>query len=185
MDKNDLLNCMTLYLDDIVKQQVDAIVNAVPANMKVQGTLDAAIRLAAGDDYGTYLLSELPKLKSGDVFLLPGFKLPCQHIILTAADLWHGGWDGEDHHLIHCYTRSLKLANKHKLKRIAYPALATGRHGFPPVRAARLAIRAMIDHIEDHEFDEIRFVVNNPDMAEIYLDRLRKHGWNGELITPP
>ena len=39
-----------------------------------------------------------------------------------------------------CYDHSLQLARAHGLQTIAFPAISTGVYGFPPDRAARIAV---------------------------------------------
>jgi O-acetyl-ADP-ribose deacetylase (regulator of RNase III) len=53
-----------------------------------------------------------------------------------------GGWR-EDELLASCYRRSLELAARHGLRPVAFPAISTGTYGFPPDRAARIAVATL------------------------------------------
>jgi O-acetyl-ADP-ribose deacetylase (regulator of RNase III) len=59
--------------------------------------------------------------------------------------VWHGGTSGEDVLLASCYRAALELAGEHALRSIAFPAISTGIYGFPPDRAARIAIQNVHD----------------------------------------
>ncbi len=54
--------------------------------------------------------------------------------------MWRGGDAGEDELLASCYRTALDLAAAHRLASIAFPAISTGIYGFPPDRAARIAV---------------------------------------------
>ena len=47
---------------------------------------------------------------------------------------------GEDELLASCYRAALDLAAAHRLASLAFPAISTGVYGFPPDRAARIAV---------------------------------------------
>jgi|GEM_PF-3943160 len=46
-----------------------------------------------------------------------------------------------------CYRNSLLLALAHELASIAFPAISTGAYGFPPDRAARIAVAAVLEDL--------------------------------------
>ncbi|MDA0703715.1 MAG: macro domain-containing protein, partial [Proteobacteria bacterium] len=69
--------------------------------------------------------------------------LPARHVIHTVGPVWRGGDADEDRLLADCYRNSLALARRHGVKRIAFPAISTGVYGFPPARAAAIAVRAV------------------------------------------
>ena len=65
--------------------------------------------------------------------------------------------DGEDRLLTACYRNALALALEHGLASIAYPAISTGAYGFPPDRAARIALRIERGAQERHRGDARHF----------------------------
>jgi len=71
---------------------------------------------------------------------------------------WGGGERGENRMLAACYRNSLALAREHGIGSIAYPAISTGAYGFPPGRAAQIAMRTMFAALEQaHTIDRIVF----------------------------
>ena len=75
----------------------------------------------------------------------PAFDLdpPERHIIHTVGPVWDGGAYGEAEILASCYRRSLEVADSLGVQSIAFPAIATGRYGYPAGQAARIAIEAI------------------------------------------
>jgi O-acetyl-ADP-ribose deacetylase len=62
-------------------------------------------------------------------------------VIHTVGPVWHGGKSNEDELLARCYRNSLTLAEKHAIRKIAFPCISTGVYRFPSERAARIALR--------------------------------------------
>lgn len=108
------------------------------------GGVDGAIHRAAGPE----LLAECETLgccETGDAKITRGYRLPARHVIHAVGPIWHSGGHGEDAALASCYARALQLANEHALTSIAFSAISTGVYGFPPERAAPIAVRTTLD----------------------------------------
>jgi O-acetyl-ADP-ribose deacetylase (regulator of RNase III) len=80
--------------------------------------------------------------------------------------VWHGGGAGEEELLASAYRRSLEVAEKLGCRTIAFPALSTGIFGYPPEKAAPVAVGA-VRGLEDR-FDEIRFVFLDEEMRGLF-----------------
>jgi O-acetyl-ADP-ribose deacetylase (regulator of RNase III) len=127
---------------DITALDVDAIVNAANKGLRGGGGVDGAVHRAAGPDL-KQACAALAGCETGEAKITPGFRLKARYVIHTVGPVWGGGERGEDRLLASCYRNSFGLARDHGLASIAYPAISTGAYGFPPERAALIAVRTM------------------------------------------
>ena len=133
---------------DITRRDVDAIVNAANETLLGGGGVDGAIHRAAGCQLAEACRS-FPEVwpgvrcPTGEARITPGFQLLARFVIHTVGPIWRGGGEGEDDALASAYRSSLALAAERELATVAFPALSTGVYGFPPPRAARIAVRTI------------------------------------------
>ena len=142
-------NRIEIVEGDITRLVVDAIVNAANESLLGGGGVDGAIHRAAGPR----LLDECRRIggcPTGEARITAGYDLPARHVVHTVGPVWHGGGHGEDTLLESCYRESLRLASEHGARTVAIPAISTGVYGFPVPRAARIAVRTVVDGLEAH-----------------------------------
>ncbi len=81
-----------------------------------------------------------------------GYRLPAKAVVHTVGPRIAEDADPSENEralLSNCYTNSLNLAADNGHHSIAFPAIATGAHGFPIADAAAIACKAVDDFLED------------------------------------
>jgi O-acetyl-ADP-ribose deacetylase (regulator of RNase III) len=132
---------------DITKVKVDAIVNAANEGLRGGGGVDGAIHRAGGPA----IMEECRKIgrcPTGTAVITTGGRLPADYVIHTVGPVWRGGTRGEPELLKSAYRNSLKLAEEHELKSVAFPSVSTGVYGFPIDKACPIAIGAAHEHLK-------------------------------------
>ncbi len=161
-----------LYTGDITKLKVDAIVNAANKSLLGGGGVDGAIHRAAGPE----LLEECKTLggaETGEAKITKGYRLPAKYVIHAVGPVWRMGLFKEKEKLASAYLNSLKLAVEHNIKTIAFPNISTGVYGFPKDKAADIAIKTVLDFLEQHpEIEEVIFATYDKENFEIYKKKL-------------
>ena len=158
---------------DITKISADVIVNAANSTLLGGGGVDGAIHYAAGHE----LFEEcrlLGRCESGEAKMTKGYKLPARHVIHTVGPIYGREGSKEAELLRKCYTNSLLLAQAHHLRTIALPAISTGVFGYPKEEAAKIALSAVKEFIDQNPdaLDEVYFVLFNEANFNIYKDFL-------------
>jgi O-acetyl-ADP-ribose deacetylase (regulator of RNase III) len=135
------MTAIEVVLGDITEESVDAIVTAANESLMGGGGVDGAIHRAAGPRLARAGTAIGP-CPPGEARATPAFDLdpPVRYVIHTVGPIWEGGGYGEAETLASCYRRSLALADELGVMSIAFPAIATGIYGFPPDRAAEIAV---------------------------------------------
>lgn len=150
---------------DITKQKVDALVNAANTSLLGGGGVDGAVHRAAGPG----LVAECRRLggcKVGLAKATKAYNLPAKFVIHTVGPVWRGGNANEERLLASCYQKALELAAELNARSIAFPAISTGRFGFPKREAAKIAVRVVQRYSES--FDKVLFVCFDAETANIY-----------------
>lgn len=164
---------VSVIMDDIVTQHVDAIVNAANNSLLGGGGVDGAIHRAAGPG----LLEECRKLggcPTGEARITKGYNLPVKWVIHTVGPIWRGGMHGEDKMLYRAYQSSLELAQQYDIRSIAFPGISIGAYGFPVERAARIAVRSVRDFLMDVDtINEVILVCYNQAAFDRYSAALK------------
>lgn len=176
-----MIKRLKILRGDITELAVDAIVNAANRSLLGGGGVDGAIHAAAGPDL-LKACRQIAGCATGEAVITPGFRLPARHVIHTVGPVWHGGKRGEPELLANCYRNSLRLAVEHGIRTIAFPAISTGVYGYPPEKAARIAVREVARFLqEDRTLREVILVAFQPETSQAYWDAVA--AWEaGKLV---
>ncbi len=133
-----------LIQGDITEMAVDAIVNAANAQLQLGGGVAGAIRRKGGpaiqdacDKIGGTLV--------GGAVITTGGNLKARFVIHAVGPRMGEG--DEDQKLKQATLNSLKIADKHSLKSIAFPAISTGIFGYPLERCAEVMLSETINYL--------------------------------------
>jgi O-acetyl-ADP-ribose deacetylase len=163
-----------LVQGDIVKQDVDAIVNAANTSLLGGGGVDGAIHRAAGPE----LAQECQLLrgaKTGQAKITKGYRLPARHVIHAVGPVYTTGQRGEAELLASAYRNSLLRASEAGLKSVAFPAISTGIYRYPLEAAADVSLRTVMEHLREHPGIElVRFVLWEKLALEVFEAALRR-----------
>ncbi len=157
-----------MVLGDITKSKSDAIVNAANKNLLMGSGVCGAIFYAAGPKELQAACDKLAPINTGDAVITPGFKLS-KYVIHTAGPIYRGKEDAK--YLRNSYYNSLSVAEKNNCKSISFPSISTGIYGYPVKDAAKVAINAILEYIDDNPnttIEEISFYLFDEYTYSIY-----------------
>lgn len=161
-----------LVQGDITTMAVDAIVNAANNTLLGGGGVDGAIHRAGGPT----ILEQCKKIggcPTGEARITTAGNMPSKYVIHAVGPVYKGGNKNEDKLLYNAYYNSLKLAKDYNLKTIAFPAISTGVYGYPKDEASDIAIKAVMDFIDNEGgIEEVYFVLFNKDNYTLYEEKL-------------
>jgi O-acetyl-ADP-ribose deacetylase (regulator of RNase III) len=136
---------LELIRGDITYQTTDAIVNAANASLQLGSGVAGAIRRRGGPAIQEEC-NRIGGTHVGGAVITTGGNLPAKHVIHAVGPI-HGD-DHEDEKLKDATLNSLKLADKNRLKSIAFPAISTGIFGFPKDRCAIIMLSTTIAYLD-------------------------------------
>ena len=94
----------------------------------------------------------------------------------AVGPVWRGGAQGEAELLAGCYRAALQLVRDHGLRTVAFAAISCGVYGYPPERAAAVAVRETRRAVESAPaIEQVWFVCFEP--------RIRA-AWEAALARP-
>lgn len=137
---------LVLTQGDIVKVPADAIVNAANSHLGGGGGVDGAIHRAGGSS----IMQECRKIGScptGSAVATSAGNLPAKYVFHAVGPIYNGK-EKDAQLLASAYTRCLELAEERRIESISFPSLSTGAYGYPLDEAAPIALRTIIEHIQ-------------------------------------
>lgn len=138
---------LELVRNDLVNMRVDAVVNAANSRLQQGGGVCGAIFAAADAPKLQKACDRIGGCGVGEAVLTKSYGLPAPYIIHTVGPLWQGGGSQEEKLLRACYTRSLELARRRRMKSVAFPLISAGTFGMPRELAMATAIAAIGEYL--------------------------------------
>lgn len=132
---------------DITAESTDAIVNAANSSLLGGGGVDGAIHDAGGPAILAEcrkIVSKIGQLPAGQAVMTTGGQLGAKSVIHTVGPIYRDGKHGEAETLASCHRESIRVADEHKLRSLAFPAISTGAYGYPVTQAAPIAISSTL-----------------------------------------
>jgi O-acetyl-ADP-ribose deacetylase (regulator of RNase III) len=161
---------LELIQGDITDQTTDAIVNAANTSLQMGGGVAGAIRRRGGLEIqeecnrigGTYV---------GGAVITTGGKLAAKYVIHAVGP--RQGDEHADAKLKDATLNSLLLADKNRLKSIAFPAISTGIFGFPKDRCATIMLSTTIAYLEGPtKLEKVVYCLYDKKTLQIFEDAL-------------
>jgi O-acetyl-ADP-ribose deacetylase (regulator of RNase III) len=157
---------------DITEVQTDAIVNAANAQLILGGGVAGAIRRKGGPQIQEECNTIGGTFVGGAVITTAG-NLKAKHVIHAVGPQMGEG--DEDQKLKNATLNSLKLADKHNIKSIAFPAISTGVFGFPIKRCAEIMLQTAIDYLKSQTgLERVVFCLFGQESFNVFADQLKK-----------
>lgn len=159
---------------DITRQEdVEAVVNAANAALRPGGGVAGAIHRAAGPELDR-ACRPLAPIRPGEAVVTPAFVLPNRCVIHCLGPVYGVDEPAEDL-LASCYRRALELADEHRIRSLAFPALSTGAFGYPMAEAAEVAMRAVRQAAPSlRNVRRVRFVLWGREALRVHEEALRQ-----------
>jgi O-acetyl-ADP-ribose deacetylase (regulator of RNase III) len=163
-----------LIRGDIASQDdLDAVVNAANAQLKMGGGVAGAIHSGAGPSLEEETRSLAP-INPGEAVITGGHNLPNDHIIHVLGPVY-GQDTPEDKLLADCYKNALQVAEENNIESIGFPAISTGAFGYPMGDAADVAFRTIKDTIPNLNFvKKIRFILYGERAMDVHSEVFEK-----------
>jgi O-acetyl-ADP-ribose deacetylase len=175
MEETFLGGRVLIEVGDITRQHVDAIVNAANASLLGGGGVDGAIHRAGGpailEACREIRQTKYPNgLPTGEAVITTAGNLPARFVIHTVGPIYGQSGGSDSDLLAKCYENSLKLAEAHSLRSIAFPAISTGVFGYPQDEAAQVSSQAITRFLTANNIQlEVRLVFFQRRDAEAFL----------------
>lgn len=170
---------------DITKETTEAIVNAANSSLLGGGGVDGAIHRAGGPsilEECRRIVTKIGRLPAGKAVLTTGGRLPAKYVIHTVGPIYREGINKEAATLASCYRESIRLADDHAIRSVAFPSISTGAYGYPVQEAAEIAVKAMAEALPGTTHVElVRFILFDVADCKTYVVAAEKYSRDAPL----
>ena len=163
----------TVRGDIACQPDMDVIVNAANAQLRIGGGVAGAIHRAAGPGLEREARSFAP-IRPGEAVITSAHELPNRYVVHCLGPVY-GRDEPPDELLAACYRNALRLAEDSATHSIAFPAISSGAFGYPFEAAARVALEAVLGELEGLSFvKHVRFVLFSEEGLQVYEQLLEE-----------
>ncbi len=151
---------------------VDAIVNAANKSLILGEGVAGAIRNTGGSSIQEEC-NKIGPIDVGEAVITRGGKLKAKYIIHAVGPVYGEG--NEDQKLARATLNSLKIANKKKIKNIAFPAISTGIFHFPIQRCSKIMFKVTTEFLKKNDYPrDVIFCLYGEKAYSIFSNSLEK-----------
>ena len=166
---------LCIWQGDITRLRVDAITNAANRGMTgcyqpLHNCIDNCIHSAAGIELRLECARQMNLQghdePTGQAKITPGYCLPAKYVLHTVGPIVDGELTDAHRALLRSSYRScLELAERNRLKSIAFCCISTGVFMFPADEAARIAVDTVREYLDTQEarYSEIGTYIGTQD----------------------
>ena len=171
---------LVLWRGDITLLNADAIVNAANSGMTGcyqpnHGCIDNVIHTMAGVQLrlrcDALMRAQGYPEPAGRAKLTPAFNLPSRYVLHTVGTICYGGvvTPNNIRELEGCYRACMALADRHRLRSVAFCCISTGVFGFPQRRGAQVAVDTVAQCLRSgNRVERVIFNVFKPEDEAYY-----------------
>jgi len=155
---------ITILRGDIVKQHVDAVVNAANSGLLGGGGVDGAILRAGGAAQmraRRELVERIGSLPTGQAAWTDAGAMPARWVIHVVGPV-HSRSEDRTPLLESCYREALRVADELGARSVAFPAVSAGIYGWPISHAADVAVQTVAS--SSTSVEDVRFVLFSDDV---------------------
>jgi putative ATPase len=148
-----------VVIGDLLKEPVDAIVNAANGHLAHGGGVAAAIARAAGpalEEEGDRLVAERGVVPVGEAVVTTAGRLPFRGVIHAVGP--HQGLGREEERLVQALQAAFLRAHERGFASISFPAVSSGIFAVPLDVCARAYVRAVRGFFTAHPETSLRTV---------------------------
>ncbi|MFH1942746.1 MAG: macro domain-containing protein [bacterium] len=150
MEKRFGNTVVELIEGDITEMEVDAVVNAANSQLAHGAGVAGAILRKGGktiqEESDVWLKAWGGEVSVGSAAITSGGNLPARYVIHAVGPRMGEG--DEDEKLKKATLSSLRMAEQHNLKSLAFPAISTGIFSYPMDRCAKIMLDTVVEYVK-------------------------------------
>lgn len=166
-----------LMLGNIALVEADALVNAANKSLILGGGVAGAIRTHGGPGIQEEC-NRIGPIEVGEAALTGAGNLKARYVIHAAGPVYGEG--NEDEKLRRATLSCLRIAQKHGLESMVFPAISTGIFRFPLRRCSEIMLHTVFEWLKDNDHpEEVIFCLYTKEDLRVFtetLEILTTHG---------